>query len=77
MSQTEACPRCHAQELYVSELVPASGYRGPDLLPGLGMWFASAQMRVVACQACGLMQFFADAAARKTLAGGENGWRRL
>jgi hypothetical protein len=61
MSTKESCPRCGGQELYVSELVPASGHYGPSLLPGIGGW----------------PQLMADAASRTQFGKGGNGWRRL
>ena len=62
------CRHCGSNEIYKSKLeVSAGGGHAPNLLPGLGKWYAAAKFRLVVCRDCGLTQFFASEEARAKL----------
>jgi len=68
----QICPHCHAESLYQTKSTVASyATLAFQLLPGLGGLY----MWVVVCSACGFMQFFADAQARKNLPSSDR-WRK-
>jgi hypothetical protein len=54
-----ACPNCGSNDLYMTR-ANSCGSDGPNLLPGLGGWFSSAQFQVVACADCGLTRYFIE-----------------
>ena len=56
------CPECGGNDLWMT-LTNARGWRGPDLLPGLGGLLRPTPMHVVLCRECGLVRFFATQSA--------------
>lgn len=75
MKTDVSCPECGAKPLYRTT-THANGGHGPSLLPGLGGFFRFAQFEVIACAACGLTRFYADAAARAKLPRAHQ-WERI
>ena len=74
MEDQAKCPNCGSELLYKSGAVASGTVWSPNLLPGLGGLMRFADIYVVACADCGLLQFFAAATARDKLPGR---WRRL
>jgi hypothetical protein len=60
MSKVKPCPTCGSNDIYRSEPVSAGGGHAPNLLPGLGRWYASATLYLVICRGCGMMRMFAS-----------------
>jgi predicted nucleic-acid-binding Zn-ribbon protein len=59
---SRTCPECGSANLRQTTTASAGAY-GPVLLPGLGGFLHSAQLRVVVCADCGLTRFYADSKA--------------
>jgi len=57
MAVVTFCPHCKGEEIY-HQRVQARGERGPDLLPGIGEWFAYGEFDLYVCAGCGHAQFF-------------------
>lgn len=70
------CPQCGGADLYRSIPIDSGGSRAPNLLPGLGKWFAFAKFHLVVCQSCGLTRFFADPEATEKLQSSPE-WNRV
>ena len=70
------CPECNSRDLFFTTDVASAGGYGPALLPGLGGFFFSAKMTVVACKQCGLIRYFASPEARAKLDTSSK-WKRL
>jgi hypothetical protein len=54
------CPHCGSSEIFRSKAISAGGGHAPNLLPGLGKWYAAAKINLVICRGCGLMRMFAE-----------------
>ncbi len=61
------CPQCGNNEIYKSKDPVSAGGHSPDLLPGLGKWYAAAKFTLVVCRNCGLIRHFASEEARTKL----------
>jgi hypothetical protein len=70
------CPNCDGKNLYRSEEIGAGGGKGPTFLPGLGGFFGMERLRVVVCQDCGLIRFFARREATEKLSSAKK-WERV
>ena len=70
------CRQCGRDSLYQREGVSARGGYGPDLLPGLSVFWSGATFQVVVCSNCGLTQLYADADARSQLAASDE-WKKI
>ena len=67
MTHVSPCPNCQGKNLYKADNVSAGGGHAPNLLPGLGSFFASEKFTVVVCKDCGLTRFFARTEATSKL----------
>jgi predicted nucleic-acid-binding Zn-ribbon protein len=76
MQSNMQCPECGGKNLHRSAPTGAAGGYGPDLLPGLGKLFSSAEFTAVLCADCGLVRYYAT---QDTLArlGASSKWHRL
>ena len=77
--RTRSCLSCNGVNLYESVrgvTAAASGLYGPNLLPGLGGFFSSADFEVIVCGDCGFTHLHASPAALEKLPR-SNKWRRV
>jgi predicted RNA-binding Zn-ribbon protein involved in translation (DUF1610 family) len=70
------CPQCGSNDVFRTEPMGAGGGHAPNLLPGLGKWYAAAKMAVVLCRSCGLIRLFASEEARRNLRSDRKKWRQ-
>ena len=68
-AEEQVCPNCGDGPLYEKQGVPATGFLGPNLLPGLGvLGVLAGSFDLIACQNCGFVQFFIAKSFRNGLA---------
>ncbi|MCL4275536.1 MAG: hypothetical protein QY328_11830 [Anaerolineales bacterium] len=51
------CPECGNDEIYAKTVGARGGY-GPDLLPGVGGFWAGGKFEIYVCGKCGYSQFY-------------------
>lgn len=75
MDAKKTCPECGGKNLHRSLPTGAAGGYGPDLLPGLGKLFSSAEFYAVLCADCGLTRYYTT---KETIArvGGSSKWQK-
>jgi hypothetical protein len=71
------CRNCGTGSLYRNVTPLPSAGQGIQLLPGLGRFLHFAELRVVVCSACGLIQLFAPEEEARAKLPKSKQWRKV